>query len=280
MPTSLIEEIVGAARSSHPQLTTPTDSLREVLAARFLSQPDPQGTLRGVLAHAGDLYLAIACAAGEPQAVRIFDAEIVAQTPRLVARARLTAEQLNELTQRLRLHVLVPQPGHAARLATYSGRGRLLDWYRVLALREAVLLARQESPARTGNLEGAIEAALRQQGEAATQERAHVWHRYADAYRDALRQAICALSAADRNLLRWHFVDGLNGSQLGALLKRNRSTVHRRLLALLEQIHADVIRGLQQTLDCPQSELESLLRALRSQLDLSLSDLLSEPMIR
>lgn len=276
MPQSLIDQIVEAAKRAHPGLSTSTEALRELLCRRFLDQPDPIRDLLRVREHAGDVYLALACSNGESQALQQFDSDIAAQTGKLVSRFRLSADQLSDLTQRLRMHILLTPSGRSPRIASYSGRGRLLDWYRVLALREAALLSQRDATATRHNLEGVLERVLRQRGEPAGQERTHLWARYAEPARHALRQSLMALSSAERNLLRWHFVDGLNGTQLGALLGRNRSSIHRRIVALLDRLHGDVIQRLSQTLNLPTDEIDSLLRTLRSQLEIGLSDLLSD----
>src|SRR5262245_28483153 len=64
-------------------------------------------TLRGP-----DLFLATACAAGDPAALRHFDANFIAGVDGRVARFELSADKLDELRQKVRTKLLVgPSPG-------------------------------------------------------------------------------------------------------------------------------------------------------------------------
>jgi len=54
--------------------------------------------------------------------------------------------------------------------------------------------------------------------------------------RDRLQQALATLTASERQLLTWIHHDGLSLSEIGAMLERDKTVVHRRHQAVLERL--------------------------------------------
>jgi len=78
------------------------------------------------------------------------------------------------------------------------------------------------------------------------------------------------LTAEQRNLLRLHFLDGLNIEKIGAVMQVHRATVARWIAAAREEILENVRRDLNQRLRLEPSEFESLVNLVRSQLQVSI----------
>jgi RNA polymerase sigma-70 factor (ECF subfamily) len=98
---------------------------------------------------------------------------------------------------------------------------------------------------------------------------------YRDAFQTALGDTFAALSPRERNLLRLHVLDGLGIDEIAAPYGVHRATAARWLNAVHEAILAGVhqrLRAHDPRLD--DAELESLGRAVRSELHLSLWRLL------
>ena len=93
----------------------------------------------------------------------------------------------------------------------------------------------------------------------------------------ALRDAFAALPSRDRALLRMHFLDGLNLERLGLVFQVSRATAGRMMLATRTRLLDDTLALLRARLSLQPEELESLLGALRSKLDVSLHALFREP---
>src|SRR5262249_42604496 len=94
--------------------------------------------------HAGDLYLALACARGIHDALAALEREHFVRIREFAARVASSPAFVTELSQQLRPRVLVAEPSRPPRIATSSGRGPLGAWIRVPAVRLARDIARVE----------------------------------------------------------------------------------------------------------------------------------------
>ena len=73
-----------------------------------------------------------------------------------------------------------------------------------------------------------------------------------------------------------HYIDGLNIDRIGVVFHVHRATVARWIAGAREQLHERTMAEVASGLALSQEELESLLRVVRSSLDLSLRALLAE----
>lgn len=271
-PSSTLATIAHLGAVAWPHLDL--DELRfcQVLTSRVESVPDGCRYLEQLERHAADLYLAVACANGDGAALLVFDHEYIGKTGQIVRRLRLSAAQLDELTQQLRIRVLLATDGNPPRINQYTGRGRLLDWFRVLAMRAAMDLFRDKSGAEAATASVTIEAALHERMISRSEpEQQLLRTRYKREYEQALRTALQQLDADSRNLLKLHFVKGLNGAQIGALLRVNRSTIMRRLDKVQEDLRSTICEHLITALHLSPADIESINQQLLSQLSLSMS---------
>src|SRR5262249_182154 len=109
-----------------------------------------------------DLYLACGCADGEPGALAGFEQRCGAAIERAIAATGASAEERADLGQVVRQRLLVAPADRATpRVATYSARGPLVAWVRVVATREAARMlgrARREVAADDDELAGLLAA--------------------------------------------------------------------------------------------------------------------------
>jgi RNA polymerase sigma-70 factor (ECF subfamily) len=236
-------------------------------AARFAAFTAARGLgAERVEAAAGDLYLACACLHGVPGALETFDRQILSRLPSLVARLGPTAEQLDELMQVLRAKLFT---GAAPRIGEYSGRGSLVAWLRVAALRAAIDLLRAAA-----RLPEALVDEEQLMASSATPEIEALRNRYRPRFAAAFKRAFALLTTDERNLIRFHFVDGLGLEQLAPLFQVARSTMFRRLHACTRALHEMMRAELAEELALSESEFDSLATLVKSDLDVSLSALL------
>jgi len=83
------------------------------------------------------------------------------------------------------------------------------------------------------------------------------------------------LELRTRLLLKQHYVDGQSTDDLGALHGVHRVTVLRWLTSAREDLARDVERRLCEGLRVAPRELASLMRLVRSRIELDLNDLIS-----
>lgn len=210
-----------------------------------------------------DLFLAWACADGEPAALRHFEAEILSQVATYVVRFGLAPHALDEVRQKVRVKLLVgPSPG----IARYRGRGPLGAWVRVTAVRIA-LDGKAEAAAAGGAAETALYdlcAPLEDGPELSTFRSL-----YRDRFRAALEESIGALSARDKTLLRLYVADGLNIEAIGAIYGVHRATVARWFVAIRSRVRVSLFGQLGLRFQPSPSELRSLVGLLQDDIHLS-----------
>jgi RNA polymerase sigma-70 factor len=196
---------------------------------------------------------------------------------RLLARFhRLDRE---ELMQSLRVKLFVATADAPARIASYSGVGFLQNWLRVLATRTFLDAARQlERRGATGLPEAGHEddapllALVVEPTDAiGARDRARVYA----AIRTAFAASVAALEPRERTFLRLATVDGLTLEQIAAAYRVGRATVARVLAAGRARLRDDTRRGMIHALGIAAVELDSLIRDLDTQLELSLARVLA-----
>lgn len=218
--------------------------------------------------HAGDLYLACACAHGDAAAVAIFERDFVSKLAPALRSTGLDGSATEEVTQRVREAVLVGTNGVPG-IAGYSGRGPLRSWLRAVAVRHAMMEFRGRKETPVGD-----DAMLEMPAVANDPQLAPWKEQYAAAFRSAFEHAINALDENQRTLLRQHHIDRLSIDALAALHKVHRATAARWIAAAREALLTAMRERVVQLLPISGSELESAFRLARSQLDLSIHRLL------
>ncbi|WP_343073288.1 sigma-70 family RNA polymerase sigma factor [Pyxidicoccus fallax] len=220
-----------------------------------------------------ELYLACACAQGLPLATRLFETHYLAKLPGMLGYLKQPSAALDDICQLTRVKLLVRTPESGPRINDYTGRGALMSWVRVTAVRIALKLQAADKPEPEEDVAELIEA-LPAPGRDA--ELDLIRQRHQAELRQAIRDAFSALSSDERHLLRLYFVDKLSTTELGALLRVNQSTVSRWLKSARQTVHDETRRHLRARLNLSAAGFQSFLDVLDSQLDLSISQLFGE----
>jgi RNA polymerase sigma-70 factor (ECF subfamily) len=219
--------------------------------------------------HAEDLYLACACAAADPAALAAFDEELAPAMRGAVRRIDHRDDFVDEVIQVIRERVLVAQPGALPRIAEYAGQGTLRSWVRIAAMRIAMNMRRDRRRDVLVDDDRLFEtiAAEHAPGSAV---------RYREAATVALRAAFAALSARERNLLRMHHLHELTVDELAPTLKVHRATVARWIAAARDRLLAETRIALASQLDVSEITIDSILRGIASEVEVSVVRLLAD----
>jgi RNA polymerase sigma-70 factor, ECF subfamily len=261
-----IARMIEHGRAAHPDIPPPAgvDAFVAARADAARRSADPAR-------RAADLFLAAACAAGEPAALARIDAQLPAVVRPAMARLGLPASDDDEIVQRVRVALMVADQGGARGVAGYSCRGDLRAYLRAVAVRLALRRIEREAGPSAAD-EDEVLAMLPAADD--SPELRLLKQRCRGEIRAAFGEALAALSPRERTVLRQHHVDGLTIDQLGRLHGVHRATCARWIEAARASLLRRVRRHLRQQLGFEERELDSLIGLVRSQLDLSLSRLL------
>ena len=219
-----------------------------------------------------DLYLACACASGDPAALAEFEQHHLREVAIAAAKLRAAPGVLDEARQVVRDLLFVGKPGGAPAIATYAGRGDLRGWVRVIAMREVMRLCdRDRREVATGD-----EELLDALSPASDPELEQLKIQYRAEFASAFRDAVLGLTPRERTLLRHQLIDGLGVEAIGKLYKVHHSTAARWLVKAREAVLEGTRARLAAQLRLTQAEVDSVLRLIRSRIDVSIEKLLAK----
>lgn len=265
MPDDVIARAWQAGRATWPDVALSYDAF-----ADHVQSLDGEAVQR----FAADLYLAAACLAGEARAIARFVDEILPGARTAISGVERSPAFVDDCMQRLHVTLLVGDSG-AARLAQYAARGPLRAWVAIAATRIALMQRRSQQRAREVAIDDDAAwphalAAL----PVHDPELALVKRQYASAFADAFRDAIAALEPRQRTILRMSFAENLSIDEIGDVYAVHRATAARWIQRACEVLFEETRRLLAARLALSKTELDQMAALVRSQLDLSLSQLL------
>lgn len=218
---------------------------------------------RHTVACAEDLFLVASVLEKVSGAVSHFD-ECLSIAVGVVTRIDRAPSFIDDATQEVRLKLLT---GDAPKLWTYSGTGALVDWLRVIATRVALNLKRADRlPPEGDDLSEAVLV-----GQEAEQFR----HWYLADLHHALEVGFRRLTARERNLLRLHFIDGLNIERIGVVYRVNRATIARWLIAIRTRLFKEVRDELATKHGLDTADIKSLYRIMEQDVHVTMSRILA-----
>lgn len=256
-----IANALATCAAAHPEIAVDASAFAAYLGERSAAPPTDELLL--------DLHIAFAAGTGIPPAIARFETVALPAARAALRALRVDDSGIDEALQRVRDKLLVGPP---PRLLAYRGEGRLRAWVRVVAIREHLMAQRGRKSELS--LDDAMLAAV---PDPADDPAIAVLRRdYRDDLAAALATAIAALDVRDRSLLRYSLVDGLDLTAIAAIFRTHKSTISRwlaRARTRLWRVTRDTLAG---PGGVDRAEVESLVRAMRSGLDLSLARLLVE----
>jgi len=260
LPDGLEQQLgagLAAARTRWPHGPEPDAGFAEFLVARFAPQPRVE-----------DLYLAWWCSTGDPAAIAAFEARY--QDDLRIVAARFRELAADELRQLLRIKLFVGTPESPPKIRDYSGRGSLQSWLRVTAVRSFVDVVRQT---RSQRYEQELDEA--ELLGIADPQRSLIRSELAAVVKKSFADGVAHLSPRQRVFLRHAYVDRHTLDQIATHYAVHRATVARTLAAAREQLIAGTRAGIVAAIGISPDELSSVIRALDTNFELSLSRVLA-----
>ena len=221
-------------------------------------------------AHGRDVYLAIACALGDLVALRLFDELFIRNMDAHLARTGVPPEWRSEVHQRVRMKLL---SGGSPGIARYRGQAPLHVFVRVTAVRVGIDVATAAAAMSRRPDEDVLNLLVSMDANPEVETARTL---YRDRFRTAIEQTLAGLTKRERSLLRLHFLDGLNIDAIACIYRVHRATVARWLVAIRNRALTDLRGRLAVHLGGTPSELRSLIKLLRDDIDLSARRILTE----
>lgn len=253
-------------RATWPDIA-PVDPER--FASAIANQLDDAAPSAVAALHA-DVYLAIGACDGDAAAARACDALVAREVDFAAARLRATATQADDVRSELRRLFFTRDPHRASALATFTGRGDLRGYARVVAAR--ALAKRMQRDGREEELDSRVFALLEP---AIDPEVLVLRERYRGIVEAALVAALGELAPRERAVLRFHLVEGWTVDQLAARYATHRSTASRWICAARESLRVGIRSRLAAALVITESQIDSIVALVTSHIEVSLDRLLS-----
>ena len=252
---------LARARGAHPGIEVPPGELAVLLAERAAGPPPvPIAELP-----AADLWLALGCARGDATALRTLEAYAFPDARVALARMNMRGDAAEEVLQIVRERMFVAEPGETPRILAAAGRGDLRGLIKVAAIRTALNLRRRDHRIEQGD--EPLFAALAARDDSPEARALKGEHRAA--FKAAVEDVLQRLDARERNVLRMHLVHQLSIDDIGRTYEVHRATAARWLTAIRDRLQDETRALLRQRLGLPDQELDSLFRAVESQLAVS-----------
>jgi RNA polymerase sigma-70 factor (ECF subfamily) len=258
---------VAIARAAWPTIELADDELTAYVVARATEALPP-------VEHAGDLLLACACTLGRPTAISAFHLTYGSVIRRVLTRRNAGAADLADATQIVYERLLVGQAGRAPLLSEYGGKGPLRVWISTSAARTLLTMRRSEGRRRAN--EGASSHAIGTIASAINPELMYFKRLYKHEIETAVAHALDSLDVHTRALLQLHLGERLSIDQLGAMYGVNRATAARWLAAGRETLIGRVRTEIRNHLKLSESEYDSIVALVRSELDVTVGKHLAE----
>jgi RNA polymerase sigma-70 factor, ECF subfamily len=266
-----LRRMIETCRATWPKVKLSPELFVRHVAAKLARSPEPIAELSRL--RAAELYLALACVHAEDPGAAIaeLDRRYLARVGDAVRSVDPSAAFLDDVKQRLREKLLLPRTGREPALLGYSGTGPLSSWIKAAAVRTALNARRPAARDVGASAAGAIAIS------GADPELALLKNRHQKEFKEAFHAALAELTARERTLLKLHLVDGVTTDKLGRMYQVDKSTVSRWITRARSQVVEVARAALGRRLKLPSGELASLMKLVRSDLDLSLERVLAPP---
>lgn len=219
-----------------------------------------------------DLKLVRSALDGDVEALQALDLHFIQPVARLLCVRLGLPQSPDDLAQLLSETLWAPGDDGQRRLSRYSGEGSFLGWLRVVGARLAWKLGAAHRP-----LPLADEDELVRLGTRVDPDLLLLKQRHGAQVSLAVKAALQALPVRQRNLLRFHYIDGLGGDAMGNIYNVDRRTIHRWLADARATVERTTRAHLVTQLGLAADELDSVVRGLKTAVGDALVSGLREP---
>lgn len=272
---SLAQQAYCAAFAHHGDLDLETDRYISHLLCvtkKHLGANLSEGTAFAFInkLHTNDLYLSVACAKPADEAWERFIALYQTFIGKVARAVSSTDAAAHAIANRITGHIFLPDGSGCSRIASYEGRSSLATW--LSAILNNLAVEEQSRCIRLDQLESLLEIldyAVPHGIDAALRA-----GKYASVVWDSLTVASKSLSEQERLILVLRYEDGLQGSEIAAILKVHPSTVTRHLQLVYDKLRGETISTLESKHQLSPLAIKECVDDIRENPDYSILSLL------
>jgi RNA polymerase sigma-70 factor (ECF subfamily) len=190
----------------------------------------------------------------------------------LFAHFKLDPASADDIKQDLYKRLFVGTKNTDPQIGSFSGASNLTTWLNIVAMRQVIKSIQRQDK------EHLVEDEILENIAAPCEDAsiAVIKKAYQPQFRSSFRIALKALTARERNFLRCRVLDGLTVLQLGKLFGIHRATVFRWMATIRSKLLAETRQALANNLKADPDEVDSIVQALISQLQVTISDILGD----
>jgi RNA polymerase sigma-70 factor (ECF subfamily) len=218
------------------------------------------------------LYLAFGAGHGAEAAIEAIEKSYFGDLRRAISKLGAQGAHADEIEQRLRDKLFVAADDKPPKILTYNGRGELGRWLRVVATREALAILRKGKRETLTDDNALIDAVTPSRDHELDYLKSH----YRKEFKAAFHHALEELEPRQRTILRYQLVDGLNIDEIGAVYGVHRATAARWVEKIRTTLLKRTRNRLMEEIRVGTDELDSIMRLISSQLDVSIHRILTE----
>lgn len=256
-----LETLCLAGENSWPKIILSRSSFVSKLAANH----DTKSLLGINESSACEMFLGHACAAGDPQALFVFDNEYLSRIPGMLSHMKLSPSTLDEVVQQVRMKLLVGEASSPPKIGSYANRGKLAGMVQVVATRTAISLLRKIKPQAPDDTLISLASPDNDLG------LHYIKQQYRSEFKNCFEEAVRGLSNRDRTLLRLHLLHRVTLDKLAVMYYVHRATIVRWIAKARQELLGKTKELLGKKLQLEASEFDSLMQMVQSNLDLSTS---------
>jgi len=255
------------ARDNNPGIALSDEAFVDTLAARV--EPSKSAAAAVSALRADALYLVAACLSGDPAAIAAFEKRYFSKVGGALRALDGGAAIADDVRQELRIKLFA---GKSPQLSGYRGKGDLGRWLSAIAVNAGLRVLGKRS--REAPLSEKFAERIMGVGDP---QSSTLKKMYGTKVKRALAAALSAQAPQARTELLQYYVEGKGVVELGALYRVAPSTISRRLAKTRDAVLADTRRLIEEELAVRTSEVDSIIRLVMSQLELSRSMLGPSP---
>lgn len=264
MASTVPEHQLSEARSTWPSVDLPTALFTAFLAKHDVVTGETSAGEDGL--DLTELFLVCACLEQVPTAGEVFQQRYFSRARPALTRMKLSAAMISDVEQLAWEKLFTAADSGRPKILNYAGQGNLTTLIKVTLVRTAVSQLRKHKREVLCEAEELLGLPDVFDDPALELVRADFKKEFAPAFAESL----ATLSERDRNFLRLRFVDNLPVDQIGHLYQMHRVTASRTLSRIRRDLRNETRSRLKSKLQLGQESLDSFMRLVDSQLDVSI----------